>query len=263
MQSVSSASMPRRSLKARSEKSESRVVFRQQFFKTELCRFYQSGCARGKDCCYAHGEGELRIAPDLNKTSLCKDWVNRRCPLKAEACPFAHGWGDMRATPAFVEYGARQSRKAPARGPSQSEAAGAEGRAAAPTRVPRRSGCGLAGPAKPSLEAESRASSPSRSSSSRSSSSSGASSAGKDKPPAETPSSQGGSSAGEAGRAEGEPLRVAIMLQPCWGPAEVPVLSLQQLAPAGLLPPCLLQGLPDNRALEALLKQAMPDHYED
>uniref|UniRef100_A0A7S4RCD9 C3H1-type domain-containing protein n=1 Tax=Alexandrium monilatum TaxID=311494 RepID=A0A7S4RCD9_9DINO len=263
MQSVSSASMPRRSLKARSEKSESRVVFRQQFFKTELCRFYQSGCVKGGDCCFAHGESELRIAPDLNKTSLCEDWIHRRCPLRAEACPFAHGWGDMRTTPAFVEYGARQSKKGPASGPSEGKAAGAGGKVAGQTRGSRRPGRGSASLAKPGPEAGGSVSSPSSSScsSSSSSSSSDASSPGADKPLAETPSSQGGSSTSEAGQTEQEPFRVAIVLQPCWGPTEVPVL--QQLAPAGVLPPCLLQGLPDNRALEALLKQAMPDHYDD
>uniref|UniRef100_A0A7S4RCH7 C3H1-type domain-containing protein n=1 Tax=Alexandrium monilatum TaxID=311494 RepID=A0A7S4RCH7_9DINO len=267
MHPVLGAYMSRRSIKARKENTESRVVFRQQFFKTELCRFYSSGCAKGDDCCFAHGEGDLRTAPDLNKTSLCEAWVNRRCPLKADACPFAHGWGDMRTTPAFVEYGARQSKKGPASGALQGKAvaacgkaAGARGKAGAPlrpaaaARAPRRSSCRSDDSARSGPEAGARADSPA---------SSTASSQPAEKPSPEVAGApQDGSPVGQAGQAGREPLPVAIVLQPWWGPGEVPLLPLQ-MAPAGVLPPRFPQELPDNRVLEALLKQAMPDHYDD
>lgn len=76
--------------------------FRQQFWKTEMCRFWRSGCRNAKMCPFAHGEQELCGRPDLCKTSLCQRWAKGACPLDANECRFAHGRLDLRATPNFM-----------------------------------------------------------------------------------------------------------------------------------------------------------------
>merc|ERR1719253_1878644 len=76
--------------------------FRAQFWKTEMCRFWRSGCRNGKLCPFAHGEEELCNRPDLCKTSLCQRWAKGACPLEANECRFAHGRLDLRATPNFM-----------------------------------------------------------------------------------------------------------------------------------------------------------------
>mmetsp|Transcript_74760 Transcript_74760/g.211499 ORF Transcript_74760/g.211499 Transcript_74760/m.211499 type:complete len:301 (-) Transcript_74760:179-1081(-) len=85
----------------RNVNENTRRLFREQFKKTELCRYYP-GCFRGAECNFAHGEDERIIAPDLVKTSLCKDWLKHQCPRKSEACQFAHGRTELRMTEAFA-----------------------------------------------------------------------------------------------------------------------------------------------------------------
>lgn len=77
--------------------------FRAQFWKTELCRFWRSGCRNGKLCPFAHGDEELTARPDLAKTSLCQRWAKGSCPLEATECRFAHGHLDLRATMNFSQ----------------------------------------------------------------------------------------------------------------------------------------------------------------
>jgi len=68
------------------------------FRKTELCRFFSSKhCSKGRFCDFAHGEDDLRSPPNLNKTSICKDWRRKQCKLRAEQCPFAHGKRELRS----------------------------------------------------------------------------------------------------------------------------------------------------------------------
>lgn len=72
--------------------------------KTQMCRFYPTGqCKFGKDCCFAHTNVELSEAPDLKKTSMCKNWQEGKCMLPSDKCPYAHGPGELRVTPAFVQ----------------------------------------------------------------------------------------------------------------------------------------------------------------
>eukprot|EP00930_Biecheleria_cincta_P096831 TRINITY_DN88613_c0_g1_i1.p1 TRINITY_DN88613_c0_g1~~TRINITY_DN88613_c0_g1_i1.p1 ORF type:complete len:423 (+),score=33.59 TRINITY_DN88613_c0_g1_i1:66-1334(+) len=74
--------------------------FRQQFFKTQLCQFYSKGrCHRNKLCPYAHGEDELREAPDLCKTALCAKGKDCQDPN----CRFAHHGKELRATDEFLK----------------------------------------------------------------------------------------------------------------------------------------------------------------
>lgn len=67
--------------------------------KTRLCAFYEHGaCQRGKACTFAHGEAELRSAPDLSLTRLCSKMVTYgRCDRGAE-CKFAHSEFEIRET---------------------------------------------------------------------------------------------------------------------------------------------------------------------
>jgi len=79
-----------------------RSLFRKQFRKTKLCRFYSLGeCKYGAECAYAHDSTEVANAPDLTKTTICKDYQRGSCPKKCEDCQFAHGIEDLRVTSAF------------------------------------------------------------------------------------------------------------------------------------------------------------------
>eukprot|EP00930_Biecheleria_cincta_P105972 TRINITY_DN9912_c0_g1_i1.p1 TRINITY_DN9912_c0_g1~~TRINITY_DN9912_c0_g1_i1.p1 ORF type:complete len:557 (+),score=53.62 TRINITY_DN9912_c0_g1_i1:16-1686(+) len=76
------------------------VRFRKQFLKTQLCQLYLRGkCQQHELCRYAHGEGELRQAPDLCKTALCPGGSN----CQDENCRFAHHWRELRATKEFLK----------------------------------------------------------------------------------------------------------------------------------------------------------------
>mmetsp|Transcript_61293 Transcript_61293/g.132325 ORF Transcript_61293/g.132325 Transcript_61293/m.132325 type:complete len:201 (-) Transcript_61293:403-1005(-) len=69
--------------------------------KTEMCHYYLNGeeCkfhGSATGCMYAHGVGELRAPPSLDKVSICWSWRKHgRCP-KGDACTFAHGDDDRR-----------------------------------------------------------------------------------------------------------------------------------------------------------------------
>lgn len=76
------------------------VRFRQQFFKTQLCQLFLRGrCHRRELCRYAHGEEDLRQAPDLCKTALCPEGSN----CKDANCRFAHHRRELRATNEFLK----------------------------------------------------------------------------------------------------------------------------------------------------------------
>mmetsp|Transcript_28718 Transcript_28718/g.52860 ORF Transcript_28718/g.52860 Transcript_28718/m.52860 type:complete len:207 (-) Transcript_28718:55-675(-) len=83
--------------------------FRAQFWKTELCEFFAGGsCSKGKACNYAHGEEDLRIPPDLAKTSLCKEWQVGACKLPAAECQYAHGQEELRRTAVYSKKQVRR-----------------------------------------------------------------------------------------------------------------------------------------------------------
>jgi len=76
--------------------------FRNQFQKTQLCRFNAVGqCSHGQNCSFAHSPGELKSVPDLTKTALCLAWQRGQCPLAAADCHFAHGSEELRLTLSF------------------------------------------------------------------------------------------------------------------------------------------------------------------
>ncbi|CAK9037719.1 unnamed protein product [Durusdinium trenchii] len=79
-----------------------KAIFRKQFKKTQMCRFFQrSSCRKGEYCEFAHGPEELAQPPDLRRTSLCKAFMEGCCPESAATCRFAHGIAMLRRTPGF------------------------------------------------------------------------------------------------------------------------------------------------------------------
>lgn len=88
-----------------------RARFRAQFSKTEICRYYRSGCRNGLACPWAHGDHEVEGRPDLTKTSLCRAWSKNACPLPKEECRFAHGAADLRVTPWYEKIALCQAFK--------------------------------------------------------------------------------------------------------------------------------------------------------
>mmetsp|Transcript_100884 Transcript_100884/g.314501 ORF Transcript_100884/g.314501 Transcript_100884/m.314501 type:complete len:573 (+) Transcript_100884:97-1815(+) len=79
-----------------------RSLFKKQFHKTKLCRYYNIGqCRYGQDCPFAHDASELSVAPDLTKTTLCEAWAAGNCHLPSSQCQFAHGEEELRVTAAF------------------------------------------------------------------------------------------------------------------------------------------------------------------
>jgi len=67
--------------------------------KTKLCCFFASGlCLKGDACNFAHGANDLEAPPNLTKTSLCRRWLRSVCSLSRAECPYAHGLGELRST---------------------------------------------------------------------------------------------------------------------------------------------------------------------
>eukprot|EP00930_Biecheleria_cincta_P095657 TRINITY_DN875_c0_g2_i1.p1 TRINITY_DN875_c0_g2~~TRINITY_DN875_c0_g2_i1.p1 ORF type:complete len:281 (-),score=57.28 TRINITY_DN875_c0_g2_i1:116-958(-) len=93
---------PHRALEARGEEEpmlQPREVPR-QFRRTKLCRFFATGGCRYEDqCTFAHTRKELEDLPDLKKTSICKPWLSGCCNLSADECTYAHGKEDLRRMP--------------------------------------------------------------------------------------------------------------------------------------------------------------------
>lgn len=63
-------------------------------FKTELCKNFQAGevCAFGDKCCFAHGEEELRAAPEYFENEdlkFCPDFEDGFC-REGMDCPLSH-----------------------------------------------------------------------------------------------------------------------------------------------------------------------------
>lgn len=77
-------------------------AFQEQIQKTRFCRYYPLGkCTMGNTCRFAHTSRELRKAPDLSKTSMCKMYKKGLCTKSRAECPFAHGAHELRMTSTF------------------------------------------------------------------------------------------------------------------------------------------------------------------
>jgi hypothetical protein len=66
--------------------------------KTKMCHFFERGKCASTDCRYAHSQAELRTQPNLEKTKLCKSFVQDGFCRDGENCGFAHGEGELRVT---------------------------------------------------------------------------------------------------------------------------------------------------------------------
>jgi len=72
-------------------------------YKTRLCNFYPSGkCRDGQLCSYAHGEEELRLSPDFERTSVCPILIKEGSCTRHD-CRYAHNSGDLRTSPVLLK----------------------------------------------------------------------------------------------------------------------------------------------------------------
>ena len=88
------------------------VVYKQQFTKTALCRFFAEGtCTKGVACSYAHSPSELMPKPVLTKTRLCKELLRTGVCSNRALCGFAHEVTEVARSNSFFksklcQYGA-------------------------------------------------------------------------------------------------------------------------------------------------------------
>ena len=75
--------------------------YRQQFFKTSMCKYYlENACRKGNLCSHAHSEDELQNKPVLSKTRMCKQILRNGNCIDPECC-FAHEIDELVAANAF------------------------------------------------------------------------------------------------------------------------------------------------------------------
>jgi len=81
------------------EKAASTSQGMNPLWKTKLCTYFQSCgvCRRGDMCTFAHGEEELRQAPDFTRTSICPQLLRSGACQNIDKCPYAHTHSDLRS----------------------------------------------------------------------------------------------------------------------------------------------------------------------
>lgn len=80
------------------------AVYRRQFFKTALCRFFTEGrCAKGDLCEHAHWESELLAKPVLSRTRMCKTFLRHGVCHSGDICPYAHDAFEVAKTNSFFK----------------------------------------------------------------------------------------------------------------------------------------------------------------
>merc|ERR1719424_68305 len=87
---------PKVAANLRAARSDNAVTAR--LTKTKMCHFFERGKCASSDCRYAHSNAELRIQPNLEKTKLCKSFVQDGYCNIGENCGFAHGEVELRVT---------------------------------------------------------------------------------------------------------------------------------------------------------------------
>ncbi|CAK0831293.1 unnamed protein product, partial [Prorocentrum cordatum] len=94
--------------------------------KTRMCVYHAKGhCARGEECSFAHGSGDLRTVPDFSYTQPCQGFARTGKCRRGDACTFAHAPGKLlpwqcseAPSPAETEHAEHGSEGAsPAHGP--------------------------------------------------------------------------------------------------------------------------------------------------
>lgn len=71
-------------------------------YKTRLCNYPSDTCPYGPLCNYAHGEDDLRPAPNFEKTSVCSSFLrDGRCTQPG--CRYAHQSAELRVSPVMLK----------------------------------------------------------------------------------------------------------------------------------------------------------------
>jgi hypothetical protein len=84
-----------------SSEHSSQDRYKQQFFKTTLCKYNLEGsCKKGELCSHAHSLDELQVKPVLTKTRMCKK-ILRLGNCNDSECTFAHDIGELVSANAF------------------------------------------------------------------------------------------------------------------------------------------------------------------
>jgi hypothetical protein len=79
----------------------SQEKYRQQFFKTSMCKYFlENACRKGDLCSHAHSASELQQKPVLSKTRMCKQ-ILRNGNCNDHGCAFAHEIEELTAANAF------------------------------------------------------------------------------------------------------------------------------------------------------------------
>ena len=72
-------------------------------WKTRLCEFWKVGkCRKGGACSYAHGEEDLRISPDFERTSVCPAFL-KHGHCDNPSCRYAHAVDELRVAPNLLK----------------------------------------------------------------------------------------------------------------------------------------------------------------
>jgi hypothetical protein len=59
--------------------------------------YYAKGyCARGEECNFAHGSGDVKTAPDFSYTQQCRSFMKTGRCRQGASCKFAHAVGQLR-----------------------------------------------------------------------------------------------------------------------------------------------------------------------
>ena len=88
-------------LEISSAEHSSQDRYKQQFFKTTLCKYFmEGGCKKGDQCSHAHSADELQVKPVLSKTRMCKQ-ILRLGNCNDPQCTFAHDIAELVSANAF------------------------------------------------------------------------------------------------------------------------------------------------------------------
>jgi len=85
--------------------------------RTRMCKFFARGRCTRESCTFAHSRQQLRSQPDLYRTQICLDMINRGQCRVGERCKFAHSLQEIRAPgPSKPSKTEKPKRRRPNRG---------------------------------------------------------------------------------------------------------------------------------------------------
>uniref|UniRef100_A0A0G4FDN4 C3H1-type domain-containing protein n=1 Tax=Chromera velia CCMP2878 TaxID=1169474 RepID=A0A0G4FDN4_9ALVE len=96
--------------------------WRAALFKTQLCKHFASGsCPLGEACRFAHGTDDLRVRPELEKTSLCYSVLKGFACARGNQCTYAHSFEELNAARAAASDPGKKRPPMPPPPPSEKE----------------------------------------------------------------------------------------------------------------------------------------------